>query len=127
MTLAKQSVRFAAARPDIIRQIGKDSMTIDMFPFLIGRQSSRTSEAMGPPVSLAISDSQPFQLSRRHFMIDQDEDDIIVRDCGSHNGTIVNGALLGGSSIGFRAVLIPGENEIIAGTLISPFQFSCWI
>ena len=127
MTLAKQSVRFAAARPDIIRQIGKDSMTIDMFPFLIGRQSSRTSEAMGPPVSLAISDNQPFQLSRRHFMIDQDEDGIIVRDCGSHNGTIVNGALLGGSSIGFRAVLVPGENEIIAGTLISPFQFSCWI
>ena len=127
MTLAKQSVRFAAVRPDIIRRIGKDSMTIDMFPFLIGRQSSRTSEAMGPPVSLAISDNQPFQLSRRHFMIDQDEDGIIVRDCGSHNGTIVNGALLGGSSIGFRAVLVPGENEIIAGTLISPFQFSCWI
>ena len=127
MTLAKQSVRFAAVRPDIIRQIGKDSMTIDMFPFLIGRQSSRTSEAMGPPVSLAISDNQPFQLSRRHFMIDQDEDGIIVRDCGSHNGTIVNGALLGGGSIGFRTVLVPGENEIIAGTLISPFQFSCWI
>ena len=40
-------------------------------------------------------------------MIDQDEDGIIVRDCGSHNGTIVNGALLGGSSIGFRAVLGP--------------------
>lgn len=127
MTLAKQSVRFAAVQPDIIRQIGKDSMTIDVFPFLIGRQSSRTSEAIGPPVSLAISDNQPFQLSRRHFMIDQDKDGIIVRDCGSHNGTIVNGALLGGSSIGFRAVLVPGENEIIAGTLISPFQFSCWI
>jgi len=127
MTLAKQSVRLAAVRPDLIRQIGKDSMTIDMFPFLIGRQSSRTSEAMGPPVSLAISDNQPFQLSRRHFMIDQDEDGIIVRDCGSHNGTIVNGVLLGGSSISFRAVLVSGENEIIAGTLISPFQFSCWI
>ena len=127
MTLAKQSVRFAAVRPDIVRQIGKASITIDMFPFLIGRQSSRTSEAMGPPVSLAISDNQPFQLSRRHFMIDQDEDGIIVRDCGSHNGTIVNGVLLGGSGSGFRTVLVPGENEIIAGTLISPFQFSCWI
>ena len=127
MTLAKQSVRFAAVRPDIVRQIGKASMTIDMFPFLVGRQPSRASEALGPPVSLAISDNQPFQLSRRHFMIDQDEDGIIVRDCGSHNGTIVNGALLGGGGSGFRTVLVPGENEIIAGTLISPFQFSCWI
>jgi hypothetical protein len=127
MTLAKQSVRFAAVRPDLVRQIGKDSMTIDRFPFLVGRQSSRTSEAMDPPVSLAVSDNQPFQLSRRHFMIDQDEDGIIVRDCGSHNGTIVNGVLLGGNSIGFRAVLVPGENEIIAGTLISRFQFYCWI
>lgn len=127
MTLAKQNVRFAAVRPDVVRQIGKDSITIDRFPFLVGRQSSRTSEAMSPPVSLTVSDNQPFQLSRRHFMIDQDEDGIIVRDCGSHNGTIVNGVLLGGNSIGFKAVLGPGENEIIAGTLISPFQFSCWI
>ena len=127
MTLAKQSVQFAAVRPDVVRQIGKDSMTIDRFPFLVGRQSSRTSEAMDPPVSLAVSDNQPFQLSRRHFMINQDEDGIIVRDCGSHNGTIVNGVLLGGSSISFRAVLVSGENEIIAGTLISPFQFSCRI
>ena len=127
MTLAKQSVRFAAVRPDVVRLIGKDSMTINRFPFLVGRQSSYTSEAMEPPVSLAISDNQPFQLSRRHFMIDQDEDGVIVRDCGSHNGTIVNGVLLGGNSIGFRAILVPGENEIIAGTLISPFHFSCWI
>ena len=127
MTLAKQAVRFAAVRPDIVRQIGKDSITIDRFPFLVGRQSSRNPEAMSPPVSLAISDNQPFQLSRRHFLIDQDDEGIIVRDCGSHNGTIVNGHMLGGSSIGFRAVLVPGENEIVAGTLISPFQFSCWI
>ena len=127
MTLAKKSVQFAAVRPDVVRQIGKDLITIDRFPFLVGRQSSRTSEAMDPPVSLAVSDNQPFQLSRRHFMINQDEDGIIVRDCGSHNGTIVNGVLLGGSSIGSRAVLVSGENEIIAGTLISPFQFSCWI
>ena len=127
MTLARQDVRFAAVRPDIVRQIGKDSITIDRFPFLVGRQSSRNSEAMSPPVSLAISDNQPFQLSRRHFLIDQDDEGIIVRDCGSHNGTIVNGHLLGGNNIGFRAVLVPGENEIVAGTLISPFQFSCWI
>lgn len=127
MTLAKQNVRFAAIRPDIVRQVGKDSILIERFPFLVGRQSSRTSEAMSPPVSLAISDDQPFHLSRRHFMIDQDDDGIIVRDCGSHNGTIVNGVMLGGSNIGYRAVLVPGENEIIAGTLISPFQFSCWI
>ena len=127
MTLAKQNVRFSAIRPDVVRQIGHDSITIDRLPYLVGRQSSRTSDAMSPPVSLAIADEQPFQLSRRHFMIDQDDEGIIVRDCGSHNGTIVNGVMLGGSSIGFRAVLVPGENEIVAGTLISPFQFSCWI
>ena len=127
MNLAKQPVRFSAVRPDIVRQMGSDSITIERFPFLVGRESSHTSDAMNPPVALAISDEQPFQLSRRHFMIDQDDEGIIVRDCGSHNGTIVNGIMLGGSSIGFRAVLVPGENEIIAGTLISPFHFSCWI
>ncbi len=125
MTLAKQPVRFSAVRPDIVRQMGSDSITIERFPFLVGRESSHTSETMSPPVALAISDD--LQLSRRHFMIDQNDDGIIVRDCGSHNGTIVNSVMLGGSSIGFRAVLVPGENEIIAGTLISPFRFSCWI
>ncbi len=127
MTMAKQLVRISAVKPEVARQLQSDPMTIERFPFVVGRQSSRSSDAMSPPVTLTIPDTQPFQMSRRHFMIDQDEDGIIVRDCGSHNGTIVNGVLLGGNSIGFRAVLTPGENEIIAGTLISKFQFTCWI
>ena len=123
----KHAVFLCALKPEIIQKVGADPIVIEYFPFLVGRETSKISDAMSPQVKLTVPDSEPFQVSRRHFTIEQDGDSIIVRDCSSHNGTIVNGFLLGGGSTSFRAVLTPGENDIIAGTFISNFRFTCLI
>jgi len=66
---------------------------------------------------------KPFSISRRHFTIEATRHGLIVRDEGSHLGTIVNGAKIGGPLSNDIAVLKRGENEIIAGTAASPFHF----
>lgn len=120
-------VFLSALKPEITQMVGAEPIEIKYFPFLVGRETSKLSDAMSPPVKLAVPDLEPFQMSRRHFTIEQEGDSIIVRDYGSHNGTIVNGCLLGGGSTSFRAVLTPGKNDIIAGTLISKFRFTCLV
>lgn len=127
MIIGKTLIQLSIVQPDISDHCITHSITIERFPFLVGRQYSLSSEAMDPPVSLAIADKQPYQLSRRHFMIDYNKTEIIIRDCSSHNGTIVNNKILGRGGKSFEAILVRGENKIIAGNLISPFQFICQI
>ena len=123
----KNEVFLSSSRPELTRVVGAKPLPIKYFPFLVGRELSKISDAMSPPVRLAVPDIEPFQMSRRHFSIEQEGDSIIVRDYGSHNGTIVNGFMLGGGSTSFRAVLTPGTNNIIAGTFISKFWFTCQV
>ena len=123
----RNEVFLSSSKPEITQVVGAKPISIKYFPFLVGRETSKLSEAMSPPVKLAVPDKEPFQMSRRHFTIEQEGDNIIVRDYGSHNGTIVNGFMLGGGSKTFRAVLSPGKNDIIAGTFISNFWFTCLV
>lgn len=118
------AIRLTVTERDIADRIGRAEVIIDIFPFVIGRRNDST---ITGTISLAILDRRPFQLSRRHFLIDRTDDDVEVRDCGSNNGTIVNGTALGGKNTAYRAALLPGENEIIAGTQSSPFRFLCTI
>ncbi len=48
---------------------------------------------------------------------------MLVRDCGSYHGTIVNGGVVGGDDAVLTAQLRAGENEIVAGNTGSPFRF----
>ena len=123
----RYQVFLSSSKPEIAKVVGAKPIEIKYFPFLVGRETSKLSEAMSPPVKLAVPDTEPYQMSRRHFSIEKEGDNIIVRDYGSHNGTIVNGFMLGGGSTCFRAVLSPGENHIIAGTFISKFWFTCLV
>ena len=123
----RNEVFLSSSKPEIAKVFGAEPIAIKYFPFLVGRETSKLSEAMSPPVNLAVPDTEPFQMSRRHFTIEQEGDNVIVRDYGSHNGTIVNGFMLGGGSTSFRAVLRPGENHIVAGTFISKFWFTCLV
>lgn len=94
------------------------------FPFIVGRVDG---EGLHGNIDLSIPDSAPFQLSRRHFMIERKDDIFQVVDCNSYHGTIVNGDKLGGGSTSFRKTLPPGENEIVAGTEDSSFRFICLV
>ena len=127
--IGPNSVRLIPLEQAVIDQMGDAPLTIDHFPFYIGRKGeNKNPEIDGPidgPEALILRDRRPFRLSRRHLAIDREDGQYVVRDYRSFHGTIVNDiplAVLGG---GLKIPLDPGENEIIAGNTESPFRFTC--
>ncbi len=124
-TIGSNSVRLIPLEQAIIDQMGDTPLTIDRFPFIIGRKSANKDTDIDGPAALILLDHRPFRLSRRHFSIDREDGLFIVCDHRSFHGTIVNGISLSAEGGGLKIPLDPGENEIIAGDAGSPFRFSC--
>jgi hypothetical protein len=96
-------------------------------PFVVGR---RPIAGEGPPPrqpDLMLDDTEPFRLSRNHFMIEPSPEGYHVRDLRSTLGTMVNGQRIGGYFRTDYALLRAGENEVIAGGADSRFVFSVCI
>lgn len=123
VTVPKERIVLLAAGDRTASHIDDEGIPIARLPFRVGRVTKRRDKPV-VDIDLALRDSEPFMLSRRHFVIDAAADrKYVVRDDGSHNGTIVNGQRLGREGSGRTAVLREGENEIIAGTERSEFRF----
>lgn len=103
--------------------MGVDEIDIRELPFRIGRTASGEDKDTYTDIHLAIADSRPFNLSRRHFAIEEEDGALIVRDFGSYHGTTVNGLILGGEGRPRTAPLMTGESELVAGKPDSPFCF----
>jgi len=92
-------------------------------PFRVGRRPV-AGEAQPLEVNdLQLTDTEPFNVSRTHFAIERVPDGVQVRDRGSRVGTIVNRVQIGGHRHAATAPLAVGENEVVAGSSISPFRF----
>ncbi len=105
------------------RALPKAGLEVRALPFAVGRQRRHGEDVAVHQVDLMLPDEAPFQLSRAHFAIEDSPDGPMVRDLGSHNGTFVNGTGLGQGQRHMLARLIEGPNEVVAGTLHSPFRF----
>ena len=103
--------------------LGVDEIDIRELPFRIGRTASGEGKDTYTDIHLTIEDSRPFNLSRRHFAIEEEDGALIVRDFGSYHGTTVNGLTLGGEERPRTAPLMTGESELVAGKPDSPFRF----
>lgn len=121
---ASYSMRVMPASEELARQLGDRGVAVEGLPFRVGRQPTK---GESPPVGildLSLLDAKPFNLSRRHFVIEAGPASPFVRDVGSHLGTIVNGVKIGGSEPIRTAPLDRGENSVIAGREGSPFVFT---
>lgn len=90
--------------------------------FRVGRKSERNEDPLDVN-DLILHDAPPYNISRNHFSIEKDSKGVYVHDRGSYVGTIVNNKSIGGHHHEAVIQLQEGENEIIAGTHISPFRF----
>ena len=101
------------------------SVEIVKFPFKIGRDGfgDRGFDRSTVKNDLSIPDGEPFQVSRKHCLIEQEGECFYVRDTGSSLGTIVNGTPIGVKNASLSEVLVLGENRIILGTVRSPYKF----
>ena len=103
--------------------IGPAPIKIPHLPFTIGRQHDQNEPSSVITPDLAIAEDAPHRLSRAHFMLIRDDDDIVVRDLNSTLGTIVNGQPLGHDFPIDSAPLRRGDNSVVAGGAGSPFAF----
>ncbi len=106
-----------------ISEAGKDvlnngEMEINKFPFKVGRESSSGGLDCLSDNDLYLRDSQPLNVSRNHFSVDNIRGDIVVVDRGSRLGTIVNGI-----KIQEQHILKKSINEVTVGMRNSPFVF----
>jgi CRP-like cAMP-binding protein len=103
--------------------IPKEGISINKFPFIVGRSADGTPSPPTSETDLILPDSPPFRLSPQHFSLDYCPEGYVVRDWGSTLGTEVNGEFLGEQFGHDLATLKKGENLIIAGGINSPFVF----
>jgi hypothetical protein len=105
--------------PEANRFLPEEGLAIDRLPFRFGR-------AHADPMAtndFVVVDQSPFSVSRYHFLIAHDGEDIVVRDRGSYLGTIVNGEPIGGKRANGQATLGLGDNTLVVGKGQSPFRF----
>lgn len=117
------NIRLVADGRRLRSAMGADEINVYELPFRIGRAASGEGKDTYGDVHLAIEDARPFNLSRRHFAIEEEFGALVVRDCGSYHGTTLNGQILGGEGRPLSAPLMTGESELVAGRSNSPFRF----
>ena len=121
---APSAIVLAAGTERARRVIGGDPIRIERLPFTVGRLPD---EGEAHPViapDLAIPEPAPYRLSRAHFSLVAEGDEVVVRDLESTLGTLVNDRSIGRDFPLDSAPLQGGENTIVAGGRGSPFVFS---
>jgi pSer/pThr/pTyr-binding forkhead associated (FHA) protein len=99
-------------------------MPIARLPFTVGRKPADDEAPAFITADLAIPEPPPYRLSRAHFSLVAQGDEVVVRDLASTLGTIVNDRPLGRDFPIDSAPLHRGENTIVAGGRGSPFVFT---
>ncbi len=103
---------------DVLPEAG---IEVRRFPFRIGRApESREEEALAFN-DVTLPDQSPHRLSLNHFALDMDGSEVIVRDRGSRQGMLINGAHVAGGRGPDQAVLRDGYNDVEIHTAPSNF------
>ncbi|NBS06953.1 MAG: FHA domain-containing protein [Verrucomicrobia bacterium] len=110
-----QSVVLTACNDHARARLPESSVTIQKFPFRIGRKHETPGKGATVFASndLPIADDKPFQISRNHCSIEREGDHFFVRDRGSSLGTVVNEAAIGLAENTLTQDLRGGVNEIL--------------
>jgi hypothetical protein len=120
-----QSIVLTACNDHAMARLPESSVTIQKFPFRIGRKHDALGKGATVFASndLPIADEKPYQISRNHCSIEREGDHFFVRDRGSSLGTVVNDAAIGLAENSLTQDLRSGENQILLGSDDSQFQF----
>jgi predicted component of type VI protein secretion system len=120
-----QSIVLTACNDHAMARLPESSVTIQKFPFRIGRKHETPGKGATVFASndLPIADEKPYQISRNHCSIEREGDHFFVRDRGSSLGTVVNDAAIGLAENSLTQDLRSGENQILLGSDDSQFQF----
>jgi CRP/FNR family transcriptional regulator, cyclic AMP receptor protein len=112
------------AQSDALRaQMGADPVKVATLPYVVGRISAAHETPSARKPDLLLEDEEPFRLSRNHFMLVRQGNEVVIEDLGSTLGSVVNGQAIGHHFARDTAPLRRGDNHILAGGRGSPFEF----
>ena len=100
-----------------------DGLLVTRFPLRIGRASAANEPEAFDLNDLWLLDQRPYNVSRNHCEIHADHQGAMVRDRGSHLGCVVNDEPIGGRAGAGYARLHLGDNVLVVGSRMSPYQF----
>lgn len=100
-----------------------DGLPVTKYPFRIGRAAEDHEPRPLDLNDLWLVDRMPFNISRNHASLEQTPQGIAIQDRGSSLGIFVNECHIGGGSPHRYALLEDGENIVVLGTPMSPYQF----
>lgn len=103
--------------------IGPDTIEIRKFPFLVGNRYGGETSPISTDQNFSVPAAADPEFSAPHFEILRRSGRFVVRDLSHRSGTIVNKTVLSRYCDDSVAELHPGDNQIIAGRLGSPFRF----
>lgn len=109
------TILLTAQTEELASRMGAAPIPIAKLPFLVGRIPVTGEAKASRHPDLLIADGVPFRLSRQHFLIARNGDQLLVSDLGSALGTVVNGRAIGSHFMKDDAPLHRGENHIVAG------------
>lgn len=116
-------IRIGSSSELVRWQIGAGSIAIESLPFQVGCHRQGDKAAKHAQNGLSLLAANDHQISRQHFAIEKRDGALIVRDLGSHLGTMVNGQRISRFDPEATAPLRLGANEVIAGGAESPYRF----
>ena len=116
-------IRLLPASREVESQIGTDGVLIGELPFHVGRSapSSKTPAMSGKELMLRAA--QESQISPLHFVIEEQDGSIVLRDLDSRLGTLVNGLRIAHFEYSSTADLRFGNNDVQTGGSESPYRF----
>jgi len=105
------------------RTLPDDGIRITRLPLRIGRTAGAHEPEALDLNDVWLMDNKPYNVSRNHCELDLSKQGLVVRDRGSHLGCVVNDEVIGGRAVLGYAKLHDGENVVVVGGRMSPYQF----
>ncbi len=120
---AVRSIRLLPESPEMLSHIGSEGMFVKALPFHVGRHLRPEEKTTVRKADLMVQALQGDEISPMHFAIENQEGRLIIRDMGSHLGTLVADQRIGHFEEFSAADLSYGSTSIQAGGLESPYRF----
>ena len=98
-------------------------LLVTQFPLRVGRASGPRERDGLDLNDVWLLDEPPYHISRNHCEIECDREGAFIRDRGSQLGCIVNEQRIGGRAKPGHARLEIGDNVVVVGDRMSPYQF----
>ena len=119
-----ESIRLLAASRAVETQIGTKGIVISRLPYRVGRRAVLDHESAATQSELSLGIRDDLTVSPEHFVLEERDGILIVRDLDSYLGTIVNGRPVSRFGKSKTIPLAFGSNLVVAGGIESSYRFT---